>query len=576
MPTWNESPRQRIMKRLANLKAKRASWEPHWRDLAENMLPRRIRLDPMGEYERGDKLNSAIIDSTPAIAQRILSAGLMASVTSPARVWHRLTTQDPDLADYGPVKSYLHTVEVRLRWIFAMSNFYQSLCDGIYPDLGVFGTSAMIVDEHPRRVLNCYAMPVGEYYLASNGDGVIDTCYRDIPMTVRQVVMRFCGDGNLSRLTYQTKNAYSRGDYEQKVRVLHVIEPADDHRPDALGPQGKRWKSWWLEKSATDERYLAKSGYDEFPVLAPRWAVTGHDVYGRGPGMDALPDTKELQHESKRLGRLIDKSSDPPMKASAGLRGSRATLVPGEVTYLGNEPGSMFEPAMTVHPSAIAEVRNRMAELRQSVRSTFFADLWLRILSDPRAQRATATEIEEGRQELMLQLGPVLERLNPELLRPAIDRCYAIAERFGLLPEPPEEIQGEDLQVEFISVLHQAQKATGLVAVQMLWSEASKIAQLKPAVLDKMEADATIDEIADILGTKPDLVLSTDDVAKVRAVRAREERQAAQAQQAAAMVEGASKLGKTPAPSPDNSLGTLLGTVSPVAGASIQPGGIGA
>lgn len=570
-----ETPRQRIMQRLSELQKKRASWEPHWRELADNFLPRRLRLNQQGEYERGDKINSSLVDSMPMVAARILSAGLMASITSPARVWHRLTLRDPELKDYGPVKMYLAEVEARMRWVFSIGNFYQALSDGVYPDIGVFGTAAMIMDEHPRRVLNCYAMPMGEYWLASNGEGIIDTCYRDLPMTVRQVVTRFCSDGNLARLTQQTRNAYAKGNYEQVVRVLHVIEPNDDFRDGAIGPQGKAYKSLWLEREAKDERYLRTSGYGVFPVIAPRWSVTGYDVYGRSPGMNALADAKELQHEKKRRGRMVDKAADPPMKASPGMRGSRATLIPGEVTYISSEPNAMFEPAMKVEWAAMKEVRDGCNELRDAVQSHFYADLWMRVLSDDRAQRATATEIEEGRQELMLQLGPVLEHLNPELLKAAVDRAYDIASGLGVFDdlEPPEEIQGEDLEPEFISVLHQAQKAMALNPIRTLWGEAAKIAQLKPAVLDKLEADATIDEIADVVGAPPKLVLDAEGVAKVRKIRAEQEQQAAQAQEAAAMAQGVATLGKTPAPAPDNALGALLGGMSPIAEGALPPGG---
>jgi hypothetical protein len=571
-----ETPRKRIMSRLEELKKKRASWEPHWRDLADNMLPRRLRLNPQGEYERGDKLNGSIIDGTPMLAQRILSAGLMAGVSSPSDNWFKLTTRDPDLKDFWPVKQYLQRVEERLRWILALSNFYQAVASGTYPDLGVFGTAAMIMDEHPTRIISCYAMPMGEYYLAVNGEGDVDTCYRDIPMTVRQIVTRFCGDGNLSRLTQSTRNAYTKGNYEDVRRVLHVIDPNDEFQPGKALPGKMAWRSLWLERDCgNEERYLYKGGYEEFPVMAPRWSTTGHDPYGRGPGMDALGDCKELQHERKRRGRMVDKVADPPMKASAGLRGSRATLIPGDVTYMGNEPNAMFEPSMTIDPRAMQEVRDGLQDGRSFIHRTFYADLWLNILSDQRTQRATATEIEEGKQERMLQLGPVLLHLTPELLRPSVDRAYAIAERLGLMPDdPPEELQGETLQIEFISILHQAQKRSGLGAIRTVWDEAGRIAQFKPSVMDKMEADASIDAIADIVGAPPKIVLDADGVAQVRKVRAAEEEKAAQAQQAAALADGAAKLGKTPAPGPDNALGALLGGGAGTGvGAIVPPGG---
>ena len=568
-----ETERQRIMKRLAELKAKRAQWDPHILEIAENILPRRLRMNPRGELNRGAKLNGKLLDPEPLHALRTLAAGLMASITSPARQWLRLTTQDPELAAWGPVKQYLHEIEARLARIFAMSNFYQGLSDGVYPDVGGFGTACMGIEQSPKRVLNCVSMPWGEYSLACNGEGEVDTCYREIPFTVRQIVTKFCQDGNLSRLSMTTKDAYSRGVYEEVVLVIHAIEPNDDFTDGTMGPRGKRWKSTWLEETSQDGKFLSKSGYDEFPIVAPRWSVTGTDVYGRGPGMDALPDCKELQFETSRRGQLSDKIVNPPMKASGGLRGSRATLIPGDVTYLPDGQGVTFEPAYVVNTNAMAENRLTRAELKAAIRSHFYADLWMRILDDERAQRATASEIEEGKQELMLQLGPVLEHLNPELLRPGVDRAYGIGLRMNLFPPPPKELQGQELQAEFISILHQAQKATGLVAIRTLWGEAAKISQFKPAVMDKLEADATIDEIADIVGVNPRLVLDDEGVAKVRQIRAQQEQEAAAAQQAASVVQGAAALGKTPAPASDNALGALLGTMGPMATAGL--GGAG-
>jgi hypothetical protein len=568
-----ETEHQRIMRRYGELKAVRAQWDPHIQEIAENILPRRLRLNPQGELSRGTKLNGKLLDPEPLHALRTLAAGLMASITSPARQWLRLTTQDPELAAWGPVKQYLHEIEVRLSRIFSMSNFYQALSDGVYPDIGGFGTACMGIEDDPRRVLNCVSMPWGEYFLSCNGSGEVDTCYREIPFTVRQVVMKFCQDGNLSRLSTSLKNSYSHGDYEDVVLVIHAIEPNDAFSDGEVGPTGKRWSSTWIEKGAEEGKFLRQSGYEEFPIVAPRWSVTGTDVYGRGPGMDALPDAKELQFETSRRGQLSDKITNPPMKASPTLRGSRATLIPGDVTYLPEGRDAVFEPSYVVDPRALSENRQTRNELKAAIRSHFYADLWMRILDDERAQRATATEIEEGKQELMLQLGPVLEHLNPELLRPSIDRAYGIGLRMNLFPEPPEEIQGQELQAEFISILHQAQKATGLVAIRTLWGEAAKIAQLKPAVMDKLEADATIDEIADIVGVNPKLVLDDEGVAKVRQIRAQQEQEAAAAQQASEMVQGAAALGKTPAPGPDNALGALLGTMGPMATAGL--GGAG-
>lgn len=62
-------------------------------------------------------------------------------------------------------------------------------------------------------------------------------------------------------------------------------------------------------------------------------------------------------------------------------------------------------------------------------------------------------------------LGPVLERLNSEFLNRSIDRVFGIMLRAGLIPEPPEVLQGQTLKTEYISVLAQAQKQVALGGV---------------------------------------------------------------------------------------------------------------
>jgi len=84
----------------------RASFTPHWRDLSDFVQPRRSRFYT-SDVNKGDRRNQKIIDSTATMALRTLRSGMMSGVTSPARPWFRLTTPDPDLAEFGSVKMWL-------------------------------------------------------------------------------------------------------------------------------------------------------------------------------------------------------------------------------------------------------------------------------------------------------------------------------------------------------------------------------------------------------------------------------------------------------------------------------------
>ena len=74
----------------------RASFDSHWRELGDWMLPRRTRFWS-ADRNKGDKRNQNIIDSTARFAARTLQSGLHAGLTSPARPWFKLSTHDPAL-----------------------------------------------------------------------------------------------------------------------------------------------------------------------------------------------------------------------------------------------------------------------------------------------------------------------------------------------------------------------------------------------------------------------------------------------------------------------------------------------
>jgi len=170
-------------------------------------------------------------------------------------------------------------------------------------------------------------------------------------------------------------------------------------------------------------------------------------------------------------------------------------------------------------------------DVRDRIRSSYYADLFMMLANDTRSG-ITATEVAERHEEKLLMLGPVLERLQNELLSPMIDIAFDYAERAGILPPPPQELEGTELKVEFISVLAQAQRAVAAQGVDRLLGTVGNLAQLKPEVLDKIDFDQVVDDYGDMYGVNPKIVVPDEKVAAIRAQRA----QAAQAAQTAAVM----------------------------------------
>ena len=170
------------------------------------------------------------------------------------------------------------------------------------------------------------------------------------------------------------------------------------------------------------------------------------------------------------------------------------------------------------------------------------------MLANATATRMTATEVAERHEEKLLMLGPVLERLHNELLDPLINTTFERMVEANLVPPPPPELAGMDLQVEFVSMLAQAQRAVGTNSVDRFVGNLGAIAQMKPDVLDKFDSDAWADAYADMLGVDPKIIVANEQVAVVR--QARDRAMAAQAEMAA--MEQQAKVAKDLASAPTN------------------------
>ena len=529
------STRQFQLSTLQSLNTERSTWQSHWVELQQNILPRRGRF-LTSDVNYGGKKNANILDNTATIAARTLAAGMMSGITSPARPWFRLSPPDPDMKEFAPVKDWLFKVEQLMYEIFSKSNLYNAL-HVLYGELGTFGTAPLFIKEDFNDVIRAYPFTIGSYYAGIDDRLTVNTLYREIPMTVINVVREF-GIGNV---TDSTRDLYTKGSYQEWIKVIHAIEPNPGRDISKVDNTNMPYRSQYWEEGSNHEKYLRKAGFEEFPVMAPRWEVLGNDVYGRCPGMDALGDTKQLQIQQKLKGKGIAKQIDPPMVGASALQGKGSNTLPGGVTYTDiTANGAGFQPAYQINFN-LNDMKEDIYETQQRIRRAYYEDLFL-MLSQSDRREITAREVEEKHEEKLLMLGSVMERLNDELLDPLIDRVFNIAMRAGILPPIPKELEdGGDLKVEYISIMAQAQKMVGTSSIERLAGFAGQLAQFDPGVLDKIDADQMVDEYADMLGVPPTVVNSDEEVEDIREQRMAQQKQ----QQQLAMTQASADMAKT-------------------------------
>lgn len=533
-------------KRLESLRSERSSFIPVYRELSDFHLAYRGRF-LTSDRNKGHKRNTKQYNNTSRMAARTLASGMMAGITSPARPWFRLAppSSDPGLAEYTPVKEWLHQVQQIIYTVFNHSNFYNAV-HMLYGELGTFGTGCMGVYKDFNNVIWCRPETVGSYMLGTNGRNEVDTRYREYEMTVGAVVKEF-GYENCCRATQQL---WDKGNTEAWVKIVHAIEPNDNR--DRMSPlaRDKAYRSVYYEAEKgygnEKDKYLRRSGFDVFPIVSPRWDITGEDIYGTNcPGMDALGDTKALQLGEKRKYQALDKVANPPLQAPIELRNNtqKGHLQGSEMLYVDQSNGGITSIYGNWRPDLAAiDVVNQQTEER--IKRAFYEDLFLMISQSDRRQ-ITAREIAEKQEEKMLMLGPVLERLHAELLDPVIDRAFDILAEAGVLPPPPQELSGTELKVEYVSILAQAQRMVATSGVERLAGFAGNLATIWPEARHKIDAMQAIDEYAESVGVDPRMVRADDEAEEIAAGERQAAQQAAQAEQAAQAAQVAKTVSET-------------------------------
>ncbi|QDL30759.1 portal protein [Serratia liquefaciens] len=530
-----ESRKQFLEKQLSQLVTARSSYDSHWKELSDFILPNcgRFLTTDAGRNKR----NTKVVDPTGGLASRTLESGMLSGITSPTRPWFSLNTPNKQLMDSWPVKMWLSQVVELMNDVMNKSNWYQSLTV-LYRYLGTFATGAISILEDDEDVIRTHVLPIGSYYISNSDRLQVDTVFRKFSMTCRQLVAKF----GLESVSDSVKSAWDTGAYEAWFEVVHAVLPNTNRDTGKLNSKNKRYSSVYYQPGGSGDKLLSESGFDEMPILVPRWDINGEDAYGSScPGILALGGVKALQLQQKRKDQAIDKLVNPPMMAPSSMKNERLSLLPGDVTYYNGAGDTQgFKPVYEINPR-ISELLESIQDGRQLTNECYFVPLF-NMFSNINTRSMPIEAVNEMRDEKMLQIGPVLDRLNDELLDPAIDRIFNIMNRRGMLPPPPEELQGQPLRVEYTSVMAQAQKAVGIGSIERaVGFIGNLVAAGFQQAADKLDVDQSVDEYFDMLGVPTTITKSDEQVQAEREQRAQQQ----QAAQSLQMGTGAADIAKT-------------------------------
>ena len=521
--------------RLASMRTWRESWwMGPWSDLAEFILPRRSiwltqsagGIPSANNMSRGKAINGSIVDPTATLATRVCSGGLMSGLASPSRPWFKMIPALRNFEIDSAGRMWLDETEARLYSIMAASNFYNSFAQEC-EDLVVFGTGPSIIYEDERDIIRLYNPAVGEYYLASGSTLRVESLYRMFVMTVAQIVDFFGIDNCPEQVTklWEAKGS----SLEKELLIAHAIEPNFEIGKNGAGviPGNFTWREIYWLYGTDNEKPLSKKGFIDQPFTTARWSTQSNDAYGRSPGMDVLPDVMQLQVMTRRMAEAIEKQVRPPLVAAMELKNQPSSILPGHVTYVPNlGPGTGMRPIYEVQPDIQAMSAN-ISQIEQRIKIGLFNDLFL-MLEQGVGPKMTAYEVAQKMQEKLQVLGPVIEGLLSESLKPKLKRIFGIAQRRGLIPPPPPSLRGVPLDVQFVSMLALAQKAAATGGLERLIALIGNMVAVFPEAKDNLNPDIFIHEMNDLLGNAQKVLRGPQEIKKLRAAAAAAQQRAQQ------------------------------------------------
>lgn len=497
---------------VSHMLGHRAHRESRWRELKRWICPTRGLFDSgVSDFEDKQELVRFTHASTSALMRG--ASGMTSGMTPRNIAWFRPDFAESALIEAQGARTWLDITAQRMRDCLGSGGFYQAI-QAFNIDLLAFGCGLLYAEKAEDTPLHFETCQVGSFCVETDRHGRLSAVARKLQFTCHELAGEF-GENSISPASRAKlgKNPW------EKINVWHLCRENRDNGPDV--------DSFFWEEGASD--FLRQSFYHEMPFFYTCW----HDdanIYGTGPGDAALPDAMQIDELERRKLEGIAKITDPPVQIPTRLK-DWLNLGPGGINHV--EADSTIRPILDLSPysHSLPQLREEIATVSQRLEQTLYAAIFTSMPLDQRPRDMSATEFLERKREALQQLGPVISAYEPNVLTPMLYRVLLTLDRRGLMPPAPRELAGYNLtmKMEFISPMANALRQTDAQTTRALFQDVAMIAQAtqNPEVLDKIDTDQMVDELATDLGCLGSIVRSDDEVAQIR-----QQRQAAQMQQA--------------------------------------------
>ena len=500
---------------LSRLMDRRSNWETHWQEVADLIIPR--KSDIVDQKVKGDKRNLEVFDATAIHSLELLASSLHGMLTSSANRWFSLRFKEVDLNEDDTAKEWLEDVTDKMYLAFSRSNFQQEVFE-TYFDLIAFGTSCLQIEEDKDDIIRFSSRHIKEIYISEDAKGMVNCIYRRFKMSAKATVEKF----GLENVSKKVQDTYKKAQFDD-IDLCHVVKPRDMYNPRKEDKQNMPFVSCYFEYD--NGHIISEGGFREFPYVVPRYLKASNEIYGRSPGMNALADVKVLNKMVEVGMKAAQKQVDPPLLVPDDSMLMPIRMSPGSINYYRSGSRDRIE---TLNIGANNPLGLNMEDQRRQAISQIFHVDQLLITEN---RNMTATEVVQRNQEKMRILGPVLGRLQSELLQPMIIRIFNIMLRNNLFLPAPEILLNQEVDVEYVSPMALAQRGEELNSIVKGLELFGNVSQLAPQTLDYIDPPGLIKNLIKILGLPATMIRSDEEVKQIAEEKAEANQQQAEMQQ---------------------------------------------
>jgi hypothetical protein len=515
-----------IIERLNKLKGRRANWEQLWQEVYDYCMPR--KNDITIQRMQGEQKHIELLDSTAMTSLELLAGALHGMLTNPSGYFFGLSSGIPEIDNKDAVRKWLQAVVRKIHDVLNNSNFHTEVHE-LYIDICSAGTACMYVEEDDKLIVRFSTRSLREVYLMENSKGVVDLVYRCYKASAKDLV----DDFGIENLPKKVQDAYRAGK-DDSYEVIHAVYPQGNKAGKGQYNSKFGWVSQYV--LASEKVDILVKGYREFPYLAPRWSKASGEDYGRGCGEKALPSAKTANKMRETVLKGAQKVVDPPLQAPDDGFITQIDTRPAGITFY--RAGSQDRIQPIFNDSRIDYGFQAIDQERTQIREAFYVDQ-LKLREGP---QMTAREVEERVEQALRFLGPMLGRQQYEFLQPLVERVYAMLDRRGDLPEPPAELQGVPLKIQYTSVMAMSQRMSELTNIQRTFTNAAPIFSAQPETMDNIDGDAGVKYIAKICNFPQEMIRDVEKLQEIRKQRAEQQQAMQEAAQTAEQADALNKV----------------------------------